>query len=51
MSLVTMASLMQANRPDTISEPVYYKQILTYSVNVVIAGPLLVWAAPILPGW
>ena len=51
MSLVTTTFLMQANRPDTTSEPVYYKQILTYSVIVVIAGPLLVWAAPILPGW
>ena len=42
---------MLANKPDTISEPVYYKQILTYSVIVVIAGPLLVWAALVLPGW
>ena len=28
---------MLANRPDTIAEPVYYKQILTYSV-IVVAG-------------
>ena len=28
---------MLANRPDTIEEPVYYKQILTYSV-IVVAG-------------
>ncbi|HSU74134.1 MAG TPA: hypothetical protein VLI66_04295 [Terrabacter sp.] len=47
----TNGALMLANRPDTISEPVYYKQILTYSVIVVVAGPLLVWAALILPGW
>jgi di/tricarboxylate transporter len=47
----TNGALMLANRPDTISEPVYYKQILTYSVIVVLAGPLLVWAALILPGW
>lgn len=47
----TNGALMLANRPDSISEPVYYKQILTYSVIVVVAGPLLVWAALILPGW
>ena len=47
----TNGALMLANRPDTISEPVYYKQILTYSVIVVVVGPLLVWAALILPGW
>ncbi|CAN7199957.1 SLC13 family permease [Terrabacter sp. LjRoot27] len=47
----TNGALMLANRPDSISEPVYYKQIITYSVIVVVAGPLLVWAALILPGW
>jgi di/tricarboxylate transporter len=47
----TNGALMLANRPDTITEPVYYKQILTYSVIVVAAGPLLVWAALVLPGW
>ncbi|TDW92698.1 SLC13 family permease [Kribbella sp. VKM Ac-2566] len=47
----TNGALMLANRPDTIAEPVYYKQILTYSVIVVVAGPLLVWAALVLPGW
>lgn len=47
----TNGALMLANRPDSISEPVYYKQILTYSVIVVLAGPLLVWAALVLPGW
>ena len=31
----TNGALMLANRPDTISETVYYKQILTYSVIVV----------------
>ena len=29
----TNGALMLANRPDTISEQVYYKQILTYSVD------------------
>ncbi|MET1037990.1 MAG: SLC13 family permease [Aeromicrobium sp.] len=47
----TNGALMLANRPETISEPVYYKQILTYSVIVVAVGPLLVWAAFILPSW
>lgn len=47
----TNGALMLANRPDTIAEPVYYKQILTYSVVVVLVGPLLVWAALVLPGW
>lgn len=47
----TNGALMLANRPDTIEEQVYYKQILTYSVIVVVAGPLFVWAALVLPGW
>lgn len=47
----TNGALMLANKPDTISEPVYYKQILTYSMIVVLVGPLLVWAALVLPGW
>ncbi|WP_193610356.1 SLC13 family permease [Nocardioides lijunqiniae] len=47
----TNGALMLANRPDTIEEPVFYKQILTYSVIVVIVGPLLVWAALVLPSW
>ena len=47
----TNGALMLANRPDTIDEQVYYKQILTYSVIVVLVGPLLVWAALVLPGW
>ena len=34
----TNGALMLANRPDTIDEPVYYKQILTYSV-IVRCGP------------
>jgi di/tricarboxylate transporter len=47
----TNGALMLANRPDTIEEHTYYRQILTYSVIVVLAGPLLVWAALVLPGW
>ncbi len=47
----TNGALMLANRPDSISEPVYYRQILTYSVIVVVVGPLFVWAALVLPSW
>ena len=38
-------------RPDTISEERYYKQVLYYSLLVTLAGPLLVWAALVVPGW
>jgi di/tricarboxylate transporter len=47
----TNGALMLANKPDSISEPVYYKQILGYGVIVTLVGPLLVWAALVLPGW
>jgi Na+/H+ antiporter NhaD/arsenite permease-like protein len=47
----TNGALMVANRPDTITEEHFYKQILTYSAIVVVVGPLLVWAAVVLPGW
>ncbi|SFB91595.1 Na+/H+ antiporter NhaD [Nocardioides terrae] len=47
----TNGALMLANRPDTIEERPYYKQILTYSVIVTLVGPLLVWAALVLPRW
>jgi di/tricarboxylate transporter len=46
----TNGALMVANRPDTISEEKYYKQVLLYSVLVTLAGPLLVWAAVVVPG-
>ncbi len=47
----TNGALMVANRPDTITEEKYYKQVLAYSVLVTLAGPLLVWAAIVVPGW
>jgi Na+/H+ antiporter NhaD/arsenite permease-like protein len=47
----TNGALMLANRPNTISEPTYYKQILVYAVIVTVVGPLLVWAALVAPGW
>ena len=46
----TNGALMLANRPDSIDEPTYYKQILTYSAIIVIVGPALVWAFLVLPG-
>ena len=45
----TNGALMVANRPDTIEESTFYKQILVYSVIVVVVGPLLVWTAVVLP--
>lgn len=47
----TNGALVLANRPDTISEERFYKQILTYSFTVVAVGPLLVWAVIVAPGW
>ncbi len=47
----TNGALMLANRPETITEQRYYKQILTYAVIVTLVGPLLVWAALVAPGW
>ncbi len=47
----TNGALMVANRPDTISEERYYRQVLGYAVIVTLVGPLLVWAAVVLPGW
>ena len=41
----TNGALMLANRPDTIAEPVYYKQILTYSV-IVVARRVRCWCGP-----
>jgi len=47
----TNGALMLANRPDNVGERDYYRQILTYGVVVTLVGPLLVWAALVLPGW
>ena len=47
----TNGALMVANRPDTISEERFYKQVLAYGALVVAVGPLLVWAAVVVPGW
>jgi di/tricarboxylate transporter len=47
----TNGALVLANRPDTIEEETFYKQILGYSALVVLFGPLVVWATVVLPGW
>jgi di/tricarboxylate transporter len=47
----TNGALMVANRPETISEEKFYRQILAYSAIVVAVGPLLVWLAVVVPGW
>lgn len=47
----TNGALMVANRPDTITEESYYGQVLRYSVLVTLAGPLVAWAALVVPGW
>ncbi len=47
----TNGALMLANRPDSVAEGVYYRQILSYGVIVTLVGPLLVWAALVLPSW
>ena len=47
----TNGALVLANRPDTISEEKFYKQILVYSFTVVAVGPLAVWALIVAPGW
>jgi Na+/H+ antiporter NhaD/arsenite permease-like protein len=46
----TNGAIMVANRPDGIGEEAFYKQVLRYSVLVVVLGPLLVWAAVVVPG-
>ncbi len=47
----TNGALMLANKPDSIDENSYYRQILGYGTIVTLVGPLLVWAALVLPGW
>jgi Na+/H+ antiporter NhaD/arsenite permease-like protein len=46
----TNGALMVANRPDSVPEDRFYKQILGYSVIVTVAGPLLAWAAFVVTG-
>lgn len=47
----TNGALVLANAPAGVDKDRFYKQILTYSAIVIVIGPLLVWAAFVLPGW
>jgi di/tricarboxylate transporter len=46
----TNGALVLANAQD-VDRDTFYKQILKYSALVVAIGPLLAWAALVLPGW
>jgi di/tricarboxylate transporter len=46
----TNGALVLANAQD-VDRDKFYKQILKYSALVVVIGPLLAWAALVLPGW
>jgi di/tricarboxylate transporter len=46
----TNGALVLANAQD-VDRDKFYKQILKYSALVVTIGPLLAWAALVLPGW
>ncbi|OBF30050.1 hypothetical protein A5724_24745 [Mycobacterium sp. ACS1612] len=46
----TNGALVLANAQD-VDRDKFYKQILKYSMLVVLIGPLLAWAALVLPGW
>jgi di/tricarboxylate transporter len=46
----TNGALVLANAQD-VDRDKFYKQILKYSTLVVVIGPLLAWAALVLPGW
>jgi hypothetical protein len=47
----TNGALMLAHKPDMLEEPVHYRQILAYSLIVVLVGPRRVCAALVLPVW
>lgn len=47
----TNGALVLANAPETVDRDAFYRQILLYAGIVVVAGPLLAWAAMVLPGW
>lgn len=52
MAIIALVALFVAGTLlPIITEERYYKQILGYSVIVVLVGPLLVWATMVLPGW
>lgn len=47
----TNGALVLANAPDDVDKDRFYKQILTYSGIVVVAGPAIAWLVMVVPGW
>lgn len=47
----TNGALVLANAPADVDRDAFYRKILTYAAIVVVVGPLLAWAAMVLPGW
>ncbi len=47
----TNGALVLANAPETIDKEKFYKQILSYSGIVVVAGPAIAWLVMVVPGW
>ena len=47
----TNGALVLANAPEDVDREAFYKKILVYAAIVVVVGPLLAWAAMVLPGW
>jgi di/tricarboxylate transporter len=47
----TNGALVLANAPAGVDRDAFYKKILLYATGVVVAGPLLAWAAMVAPGW
>jgi len=47
----TNGALVLANAPEGVDKDRFYRQILVYSGIIIVAGPLVAWAAMVLPGW
>jgi di/tricarboxylate transporter len=47
----TNGALVLANAPENVDRDAFYRKILIYAGIVVVVGPLLAWAAMVLPGW
>ena len=47
----TNGALVLANAPEGVDKDRFYRQILIYSGIIIVVGPLVAWAAMVLPGW
>ena len=47
----TNGALVLANAPEGVDKDRFYKQILSYSGIVVVAGPAIAWLVLVVPGW